>query len=48
VQQGLDPLAVVRDPDHGIIDTKLQMSLQGVDGASFREARKAEAAARQA
>ena len=33
VQQGLDPLAVVRDPNHTMIDTKLGVSLHGVDAA---------------
>lgn len=28
VQRGIDPKAVVRDPDHGIIDTKLSESLE--------------------
>src|SRR6185295_11975221 len=28
VQQGLDPLGVIRDPDHAIIDTKLEETLQ--------------------
>ena len=31
VQRGEDPLAVVRDPDHGIIDTKLAESLSDMN-----------------
>ena len=37
VQMGLDPLAVVRDPDHAVIDTKMMVSLQGRDGAGLPE-----------
>ena len=29
VQQGLEPLGVVRDPDHPIIDTNLKQELEG-------------------
>ena len=29
VQQGLDPLGIVRDPDHPIIDTNLKQELEG-------------------
>ena len=29
VEQGLEPLGVVRDPDHPIIDTNLKQDLEG-------------------
>jgi 5,5'-dehydrodivanillate O-demethylase oxygenase subunit len=32
VQQGLDPLGVIRDPDHAMIDTNLLGEVQGVRG----------------
>lgn len=34
VQQGQDPLALVRDPDHEMIDTNLLGEAQGVSGDS--------------
>ena len=33
VQQGQDPMGVVRDPNHGIIDTKLSESIRGPEVA---------------
>ena len=44
VQEGLDPLGVVRDSKRGMIDTKLFASLSGIEGASTRAARATEAA----
>ncbi len=38
VQRGEDPLAVVRDPEHRMIDTKLEVSIRGIDGVSARAA----------
>ena len=32
VQQGLDPMGVIRDPDHPMIDTNLLGEIQGVRG----------------
>jgi len=29
MQQGLDPMNVIRDPNHGIIDTQLDKSMEG-------------------
>jgi len=29
LQQGLDPMNVVRDPNHAIIDTQLEKSMEG-------------------
>ena len=49
VQEGHDPMGVIRDPGHAIIDTNLEHSFSGVDGASARaliQERAAQAAAK--
>ena len=36
VEQGLDPMNVFRDPDHAIIDTKMDESLEAGKAGSVR------------